>query len=97
VAMHPKDMEKETFTTPWGDFLYDKMILGLINAGSKFKRAMDITVVGEKHRFIVIYLDDMIIFSKIDEYHIRHPRQNFMKCRKFGLCLNPNKSYFYMT
>jgi hypothetical protein len=53
--------------------------------------------VGEKDRFIVIYLDDMTIFSKTDEDHIKHLKQTFVKCRKFGLSLNPKKSYFSMT
>jgi hypothetical protein len=97
VAMHPEDRENTTFTTPWGTFMYDKIPFGLINAGATFQQAMDIDFVGEKDRFIVIYLDDMIVFSKTDEDHIRHLRKTFMKCRKFGLSLNPKKSYFSMT
>jgi hypothetical protein len=58
---------------------------------------MDIAFVGEKDKFIIIYLDDMTVFSKTDEYHIKHLRQTFVKCRKFGLSLNPKKSYFSMT
>jgi hypothetical protein len=58
---------------------------------------MDIAFVGENDRFIFIYLDNMIIFSKIDEYHIKHLRKTFVKCRKFGLSLNPKNSCFYMT
>jgi len=77
--------------------MYDKITFGLINAGDTFKRAMDISFEGEKDKFIVIYLDDMTVFSKIDKDHIKHLRQTFMKCRKFGLSLNTKKSYFSMT
>jgi hypothetical protein len=70
--MHPDDREKPTFTTPWGPFMYDKISFGLINVGATFLWAMDIDLVGEKDRFIVIYLDDMTTFSKIDEEHIEH-------------------------
>jgi hypothetical protein len=38
----------------------------------------------------------MTVFSKTDEDHIKHLRQTFVKCRKFGLSLNPKKSYFSM-
>jgi hypothetical protein len=96
VAMHLDDREKTTFTTPWGTFMYDKMPFGLINAGENFQRAMDIAFVGERDKFIVIYLDDMTVFSKTDEDHIKHLRKTFVKCRKFGLSLNPKKSYFSM-
>jgi hypothetical protein len=57
---------------------------------------MDIEFVGEKDTFIVIYLDDMTVFSKTNEDDIKHLRQTFVKCRKFGLSLNPKKSHFSM-
>ena len=63
IAMHPYDREKTAFTTPWGSFMYDKMPFGLMNAGATFQRAMGIAFVGEKEKFVVIYLDDITIFS----------------------------------
>jgi hypothetical protein len=42
--------------------MYDKMPFGLINVGAIFQRAMDIAFVGEKDKFIAIYLDDMTTF-----------------------------------
>ena len=47
IAMHSDDREKTTFTTPWGTFMYDKMLFGLMNAGATFQRSMDIAFVGE--------------------------------------------------
>jgi hypothetical protein len=76
--------------------MYDKIPFGLINARENFQRAMDIAFVGERDKFIVIYLDDMIFFSKTNEDHIKHLRKTFVKCRNFGLSLNPQKSYFSM-
>ena len=55
---------------------------------------MDIAFVGEKDKFVVIYLDDITVFSKSDDEHLKHLRQTFQKCRKFGLSLNPKKSHF---
>ena len=37
------------------------------------------------------------MFSRSDEDHLKHLRQVFTKCQKFGLSLNPNKSHFSMT
>ena len=59
IAMH---LEKTYFTTPWGTFMYEKMSFGLINVGATFQRAMVIDFVGEKDRFIVIYLANMRVF-----------------------------------
>ena len=77
IAMHPNDKEKTTFTTPWGTFMYDKRPFGLMNAGATFQRAMEIAFVGEKDKFVVIYLDDITVFSQSDDEHIKHLRQTF--------------------
>ena len=63
VVVHDDDKEKKFFTTQWCSFMYDKMPFGLISASPTFQREMDITFVGEKDKFIVIYLDDIIVFS----------------------------------
>jgi hypothetical protein len=96
IAMNEQDKEKTTFTTPWGTFMYDKMPFGLMNVGATFERAMDIAFIKERNKFIVIYLDDLMIFSKSDEEHLVHLKQTFEKCCMFGLSLNPKKSHFTM-
>ena len=65
-----------------------------MNAGATFQRAMDIAFAKEIHEFLVIYLDDIIVFSKTDYKHLDHLRQVFLKCRKFGISLNPKKTYW---
>jgi hypothetical protein len=65
-----------------------------MNVHKTFQREMDIAFDDKNDRFIVIYLDDMIVFSKIEEDHINHLQQIFRKCRRYGLSLNPKK-YFY--
>jgi hypothetical protein len=57
---------------------------------------MDIAFVGERDKFVVIYLDDLTVFSKTDEEHLIHLKQTFEKCRRYGLSLNPKKSHFAM-
>jgi hypothetical protein len=96
IVFHENDREKIVFTTPWGTFMYDKMSFGLMNAGENFQREMDIAFVGEKYKFIVIYLDDLKFFSNSDTEHLLQLRQTFQKCRKFGLSLNAKKSHFSM-
>jgi ribonuclease HI len=94
VLVHPDDQEKTTFTTPWGTFMYVKMSFGLMNAGATFQRAMDIAFIEETGKFIVVYLDDVTVFSQSDDEHLRHLRQVFEKCRRFGISLNPKKCLF---
>jgi hypothetical protein len=92
--VHPDDQDKTAFTTPWGAFMYVKMPFGLMNARATFQRAMDIAFVEELGKFIVIYLDDVTVFSQSNDEHLQHLRRVFEKCRKFGISLNPKKSLF---
>jgi hypothetical protein len=92
IMVHPDDREKTAFTTPWGTFMYAKMPFGLMNVGDTFQRDMDIAFVEEKDKFIMIYLDDIIVFSDSDEQHLEHLKKVFQKCRKFDISLNPKKS-----
>jgi len=96
VAVHPDDQEQIAFTTPWDTFMYAKMPFGLMNVVATFQREMDIAFSEERDRFVVIYLDDITMFSKIDQDQLQHLRKVFLICRKFGICLNPKKSNFAM-
>jgi transcription antitermination factor NusA-like protein len=57
---------------------------------------MDIVFIGEKEKCVVIYLDDITVFSQYDKEHYDHLKRVFLKCRKCGLSLNPKKSLFSM-
>ena len=94
MLFHPDDQEKTTFLTPWGTFMYVKMPFGLMNVGVTFQRAMDIDFVDKIGRFIIIYLDDITVFSETDEEHLLHLRRVFEKCRRFRISLNPKKTLF---
>jgi len=58
---------------------------------------MFIVFVDESDRFIVVYLDNMIVFSRTEEYHLKHLQQVFKKFRRCGLSLNPKKYFFDIT
>jgi hypothetical protein len=92
ITVLEEDKEKTPFTTPWGTFMYEKMPFVLMNAGATFHRAMEISFVGEKDKFMMIYLDDITIFSNYDDEHLQHLEQIFQKCRRYGISLNPKKS-----
>eukprot|EP00253_Pinus_taeda_P027863 PITA_27863 len=66
----------------------------LMNAGATFQRAMDTTFAKEIHDFLVVYQDDSTVFSKSNNEHLDHLKRVFIKCRKFGISLNPKKTLF---
>ena len=55
---------------------------------------MDIAFRGLIGRSVVVYLDDVTIFSKKREEHAFHLKQIFERCRKYGISLNPKKCMF---
>ena len=74
ILVQEEDQAKTTFTTPWGTFMYVKMPFNLINEGETFQMAMEIAFSKERHEFLVIYLDDITVFSKTDNEHLDHLR-----------------------
>ena len=97
VLVSKTDQLKTTFRTPWGTYAYRKMPFGLINAGATFQRAMDIAFKGLIGQSVIIYLDDVTIFSKNRADHLTHLRRVFERCKKYGISLNPKKSIFAVT
>jgi hypothetical protein len=94
VLMSPSDQLKTTFRTPWGTYAYRKMPFGLINVGATFQREMDIDFHGLINQSVMVYLDDVTVFSKNKKDHLSHLRVVLERCRKFDISLNPKKSVF---
>lgn len=97
VLVAHEDKLKTNFRTKWGTYAYRKMRFRLIKASVMFQRAMDITFHGLLGKSMVVYLDDVIVFSKKRGEHIAHLKHILDQCRKYGISLNPNKSIFCVT
>ena len=93
----PDDQLKTAFRTPWGTHAYRKMPFGLINVGETFQRAMDIAFRGVINHSVVVYLDDVIVYSKCRHDHINHLIKVFEQCRKIRVSLNPKKTIFVVS
>ena len=71
------------------------MPFGLTNAPATFQHLME-TCLGEIHlKWCIIYLDDIIVFSKTPEEHIERLRGMFEKLAAAGLKLKPSKCEFF--
>src|SRR5271156_3635731 len=94
VMVKYEDREKIAFTTKWGTFSYRRMPFGLINAGATFQKAMDIAFEGLVNRCIIIYMDDLTVFSRDRRDHAAHLAQICERCCQYGISLNPKKCIF---
>ena len=57
---------------------------------------MDIAFRGLINKAIVVYLDDIIVYSKTREDHVLHLKAIFERCRWYKIYLNAKKSTFAM-
>ena len=57
---------------------------------------MDIAFRGLINTFVVVYLNDITVYSKNREYHVPHLKVIFERCRRYRISLNPKKSIFSM-
>ena len=73
------------------------MPFGLINAGATFQRCMSKTFVDLKDQIIVIYLDNLTMFSRKRKDQIEDLRNVLQRCREHEIFLNPKKSIFCVT
>jgi hypothetical protein len=92
VFVAKRDKYKTAFITPWGAYSCIRMPFGLMNVGVTFQRAMDSTFSDYLFQFIVVYQDDITIYSKNRNDHINYLRKNFDRCRSLAISINPKKS-----
>lgn len=67
------------------------MPFGLAGAPGTIRRLMQEVSMEELDEFITVYLEDVLVFSKTRDEHIRHPRTTFEKLRKHQLYLKEKK------
>jgi hypothetical protein len=74
IKIHPKDIPKTAFSTMYGLYEYLVMSFGLTNAPTYFMYLMNSVFIPELDKFIVVFIDDILIYSKSEEEHEQHVR-----------------------
>lgn len=62
---------------------------------ASFQRAMDKILKNESGKFIISYLEDIIVFYKTEEEHLKHLQIAFEKLKLANITLNKNKCKYY--
>ena len=85
IMIHPEDIAKTTFTTRYGPYEYLVMSFGLTNTPAHFIYLLNSVFMPEVDKFVVIFIDDILIYSKNKEEHAEHLRIVLSRLREHQL------------
>ncbi|GBG59909.1 hypothetical protein CBR_g66714 [Chara braunii] len=94
IEVDPADQHKTAFKTRDGLYEFTVMPFGLTNAPATFQSHMDKVLREQIGRFVVVYLDDILILSKSMEEYLKHLEEVLTILRKTQLHLNLEKFEF---
>ena len=72
IRISPEDAHKTAFTTPLGQYEFKVLGQGLANSPATFQSVMNRIFAPHLHKFVVVYLDDIMVYSKSPEEHLEH-------------------------
>lgn len=82
VEVHPDDRHKTAFTTPMGLYEYNRMPFGLCKAPGTFQRLMQTIFREELLQILLVYLDDIIVYSDTIGDHLKRLERVFQRLRE---------------
>ena len=85
------DQQKTAFVTPWGLYQWIRVPFGLKNAPSCFQRFMEETFDGLRDESAMPFLDDVIVFSKSFNNHVKHIKTVLQRLIEKGIKLKASK------
>jgi hypothetical protein len=74
IKIRAEDIPKTTFTMRYGLYEYLVMSFGLTNAPIHFMYLMNLVFMSELNQFVVVFIDDILVYSKSMEEHEDHLR-----------------------
>ena len=91
VVMDKGSIEKTAFRVPWGLYEFRRMPQGLIKSPSTFQRTMEFILGDMNLSEVVLYLDDILIFSKTFEEHLARLDKVLTRLQQHGLKVKGKK------
>ncbi|WVZ80921.1 hypothetical protein U9M48_028355 [Paspalum notatum var. saurae] len=92
----PSDIPKTAFITRFGLYEYTVMSFGLTNAPAYFMNLMNKVFMEYLDKFVVVFIDDILIYSKTEEEHEEHLRLVLQKLRDHKLYAKLSKCEFWL-
>ena len=92
-----EDILKTTFRTHYGSYEYVVMPMGLTNAPATFQRLMNDVFRPFLDDFVIVYLDDILVFSNTKEEHLHHLQVVFSKLWEHRMYAKISKCEFFVS
>ena len=97
LKVRESDIPKTAFTSRYGLFEYTVMSFGLTNAPAYFMNLMNKVFMKFLDKFVVVFIDDILIYSKTEEEHAEHLRSVLETLREHQLYAKFSKCEFWLN
>ncbi|KAG1934719.1 hypothetical protein F2P79_019745, partial [Pimephales promelas] len=95
VPVSERDKSKTAFCTPFGLFEWNRMPFGLCNAPSTFQRLMERIFGDQQYQSLLLYLDDIVVFSSSVSQHLERLEVVFRRLERENLKVKLEKCAFF--
>jgi hypothetical protein len=96
IKIRPEDVPKTAFSTRYGLYEYLVMSFGLTNTPAHFMYLMNSVFMPELEKFVVVFIDDILIYSKSEEEHAQHLRVILQRLQDHQLYAKFSKCVFWL-
>ena len=97
IPIRKSDRNKTAFSAPFGQFRFKRLPFGMSNAPASYARLMGLVLQGMPTRFVLAYLDDVIVHSESLGDHFTTLREVFIRHRNAGLKLSVDKANLFAS
>jgi len=96
IKIRPEDIPKTAFSTSYGLYEYLVMSFGLTNAPTHFMYLMNSVFMRELDKFVVVFIYDILVYSKYTQDHEKHLRIVLTRLREHQLYAKFSKCEFWL-
>jgi hypothetical protein len=97
IKIRASDVPKTAFSARYGLYEFLVMSFGLTNAAAYFMYLMNSVFMNELDEFVVVFIDDIPIYSKSEAEHAKHLRIVLQRLREHKLYASPNVNFGWIV
>jgi hypothetical protein len=97
LRIRPSDIPKTAFITKYGLYEFMVMSFGLTNAPAYFMYLMNSVFMDYLDKFVVVFIDDILIYSQNEQEHEKHLRKVLQRLRDCQLYAKLRKCEFWIS